>query len=67
MADTIPAKIFTEELVALLTETFESVQGVYLDRGTSLLETLAGKVTVKVPMMALLLTPAIAELSQAPQ
>jgi len=42
MADTIPAKIFTEELVALLTETFESVQGVYLDRGTSLLETLAG-------------------------
>ncbi len=42
MADTIPAKLFTEELVALLTETFESVQGIYLDGGTSLLETLAG-------------------------
>ncbi len=42
MADTIPAKIFTEEMVALVTETFESVQGIYLDSGTSLLETLAG-------------------------
>jgi hypothetical protein len=28
-------------LAALLTETFESVQGIYLDRGTSLFETLA--------------------------
>ncbi len=42
MTDSIPAKVFVEELTTLLTETFESVQGIYLDRGTSLLETLAG-------------------------
>jgi hypothetical protein len=30
------------ELLAVLEETFERVQGIYLDRGTSLFETLAG-------------------------
>lgn len=39
--DTIVAAQFVNELEALLTETFESVQGIYLDRGTSLFETLA--------------------------
>jgi hypothetical protein len=33
---------FSSELLSLLSETFESVQGFYLDPGTSLLETLAG-------------------------
>jgi hypothetical protein len=42
MSTTIPAEQFTRELMFLLSETFESVQGIYLDRGTSLLETLAG-------------------------
>jgi hypothetical protein len=42
MTATIPATQFTNELLFLLTETFESVHGIYLDRGTSLLETLAG-------------------------
>src|SRR5438094_3173484 len=32
---------FTGELNAFLDETFESVYGIYLDRGTSLFETLA--------------------------
>ncbi len=32
---------FKETLFALLGETFEQVQGIYLDRGTSLFETLA--------------------------
>ena len=32
---------FTEALNLLLTETFENVRGIYLDRGTSLFETLA--------------------------
>jgi hypothetical protein len=35
-----PAQI-NSELLFLLTETFESVHGIYLDQGTSLLETLA--------------------------
>lgn len=39
--DTIAVENFVNELEALLTETFESVQGIYLDRGTSLFETLA--------------------------
>ena len=38
---TISTTLFTSNLRALLTETFESVQGIYLDRGTSLTETLA--------------------------
>lgn len=42
MANSISSELFSNELIDLLTETFESVQGVYLDRGTSLLETLAG-------------------------
>ncbi len=33
---------FVETLNALLDETFEQVHGIYLDRGTSLFETLAG-------------------------
>ncbi len=32
---------FTEALLLLLDETFDAVQGIYLDRGTSLFETLA--------------------------
>jgi hypothetical protein len=42
MIATISTTQFTGELLSLLTETFESVQGIYLDKGTSLLETLAG-------------------------
>jgi hypothetical protein len=42
MSATISTAQFTSELLVLLAETFESVQGVYLDQGTSLLETLAG-------------------------
>ena len=42
MAVTITSTQFTHDLLYLLAETFESVHGVYLDRGTSLLETLAG-------------------------
>lgn len=33
-------ELFTKELFAVLDETFESVQGIYLDKGTSLFETL---------------------------
>jgi hypothetical protein len=36
----IPNERFTNELFDLLRETFEDVQGIYLDRGTSLFETL---------------------------
>jgi len=36
----IPVERFTIDLFELLTETFERVQGRYLDRGTSLFETL---------------------------
>jgi hypothetical protein len=42
MTPSIPAATFTEELLFLLSETFETVHGIYLDGGTSLLETLAG-------------------------
>jgi len=42
MSIAISPNRFTSELLVLLTETFESVGGIYLDRGTSLLETLAG-------------------------
>jgi hypothetical protein len=41
MTTTIQTAHFVNALVYLLGETFETVQGVYLDRGTSLLETLA--------------------------
>ena len=41
MARQIELDRFTQELYALLEETFERVRGIYLDRGTSLFETLA--------------------------
>lgn len=41
MATQIQSEHFTAAIFALLDETFESVQGIYLDRGTSLFETLA--------------------------
>ena len=42
MSTTVATNQFTSELLMLLTETFESVQGIFLDKGTSLIETLAG-------------------------
>lgn len=43
MADqTTVRERFTGAIFAVLTETFEQVYGIYLDRGTSLFETLAG-------------------------
>ena len=41
MQPSIRQGIFTQELLALLTETFETHHGIFLDRGTSLFETLA--------------------------
>jgi hypothetical protein len=38
----IEAQHFTKGLITLLDESFDNVQGYYLDRGTSLFETLAG-------------------------
>jgi hypothetical protein len=40
MSTQIPTASFTNELFDLLDETFDHVQGIYLDRGTSLFETL---------------------------
>src|SRR5690348_11193158 len=40
MTQQIPLKLFTDELFPLLEETFQSVRGIYLDKGTSLFETL---------------------------
>jgi hypothetical protein len=40
MEDRLAPSLFTEALFTLLRETFEQVQGIYLDRGTSLFETL---------------------------
>jgi hypothetical protein len=42
MSTQIQTEHFTGALYALLDETFENVQGYYLDRGTSMFETLAG-------------------------
>ena len=42
MTQQIPVERFTYTLFGLLTETFESVYGIFLDRGTSLFETLDG-------------------------
>lgn len=42
MPKTIDQTRFTSELFDLLDETFENHHGIYLDRGTSLSETLAG-------------------------
>ena len=39
---TITAEQFASAILALLDETFDNVRGYYLDRGTSLFETLAG-------------------------
>jgi hypothetical protein len=41
MMSTIEAEHFTKALYTLLDETFDQVHGAYLDRGTSLFETLA--------------------------
>ena len=40
MTQTIPVDVFRRELLDLLDETFENTQGIYLDRNTSLFETL---------------------------
>lgn len=40
--NTIDNRHFTSALMTLLDETFDNVHGYYLDRGTSLFETLAG-------------------------
>ncbi len=42
MTEQIPVERLTFTLFGLLTETFESVEGIFLDRGTSLFETLDG-------------------------
>ncbi len=41
MSDLIQAKHFTDAIFTLLDETFDNVRGIYLDKGTSLFETLA--------------------------
>lgn len=41
MSDTIQTEHFVSALNALLDETFASVQGIYLDHGTAMFETLA--------------------------
>ncbi len=41
MADSVFVQMFRKELFELFDETFEQVHGMYLDRGTSLFETLA--------------------------
>jgi hypothetical protein len=41
MAKQIQAEHFTKALYTLLDETFDNVQGIFLDRGTSMFETLA--------------------------
>lgn len=41
MTKTIPQENFSEELFSILEETFESHHGIYLDKGTSLFETLS--------------------------
>lgn len=40
MSAQIPVEIFKQELFDLFDETFQQVHGIYLDRGTSLFETL---------------------------
>lgn len=42
MTTSIPVERFTNELMFVIEESFESVHGIFLDKGTSLLETLAG-------------------------
>lgn len=42
MVDSISLTRFKQEILPVFVETFEQVQGMYLDRGTSLFETLDG-------------------------
>jgi hypothetical protein len=42
MSPQIPVKRFKKALLACLEETFSNVQGMYLDKGTTLYETLDG-------------------------
>src|ERR671915_1398528 len=42
MSAQIPVKRFKKALLACVDETFSSVRGIYLDKGTTLYETLAG-------------------------
>ncbi|MFZ1684772.1 MAG: DinB family protein [Candidatus Zixiibacteriota bacterium] len=42
MATTVSNEAITEQFVSFLQETFEKVQGIYLDKGTSVFETLEG-------------------------
>ena len=42
MAAQIPAERFKKSLLACLEETFSNVRGIYLDKGTTLFETLEG-------------------------
>lgn len=42
MSDEAAIELFKKELFECLDETFEQVRGIYLDRGTSLFETLEG-------------------------
>lgn len=42
MSATIPVERFKEALLECLDETFSTVRGIYLDKGTTLYETLAG-------------------------
>jgi len=42
MTDQAAIELFKKELLECLGETFEKVRGIYLDRGTSLFETLEG-------------------------
>jgi len=52
MTKTIPQESFSKELFTILEETFETHHGVYLDKGTSLFETLnqisAGQASIPV-------------------
>lgn len=41
MSTVIPSEYFVEALYVLLDETFDNVRGIYLDKGTSMFETLA--------------------------
>lgn len=41
MSNPIPVERFTQQLLVILGETFENVRGIFLDKNTSLFETLA--------------------------
>jgi hypothetical protein len=42
MTTSIQTEHFTKAIYLLLEETFDNVRGIYLDKGTSMFETLAG-------------------------